>query len=185
MGLVEAISAPSLILLVKRINQTSPWRGGKLIRTIKGGMKTNSFSVSLAGKEFSFLFLDFTHTPNTNTLSMGCETFSKILFSRFESVEKSLKCPGNSLKSLQIHCTSIKFDFTSVYNPFSDILPLFNSQFPPENPRRKTFHVHFKDFPCNIWCGCWMWQEDLRNLSRRRFPGATHFQLPHQMFWFW
>jgi hypothetical protein len=41
-------------------------------------------------------FLSILHTLyDTNTLAVGCETFSKILFSRFESVEKSLKGPGN------------------------------------------------------------------------------------------
>lgn len=158
----------------------------------KGGMKTNSFSILPTKKKgrrrrrcSGFTHEQYTHTRAHTQLG---NFFRKSFFLPFESVEKSLKCPGNRLKSHQIHWTSIELVVAATNRSFYAILPLSNSQFPPENPRRKTFHVHFKDFPCNIW---WMlsvtWSLEIFPFSRRdTFPAQKNLPaLTHQMFWFW
>lgn len=100
------------------------------------------------------------------------KTFSKLFFVSKKG-EKSLSCPGNRLKSHQIHRTSI-----AIVSLLSNVavkanFSLFNSQFRPENPRRKSFHVHFKDFPYNIW---WMLNVTWRFFIFPSLPGVTHFQ---------
>lgn len=112
-------------------------------------------------------------TP-TQSRWLDGKIFSKTFFvSKWR--EKSLNCPGNRSKSHQNHCTSITIHFSAPNIAIYDNLPLFNSQFPPENPWRKTFHVHFKDFPYNIG-GCWMWHEDFSRFvySRRATFPARH-----------
>jgi hypothetical protein len=75
----------------ERINQTFPWSEN---RPNDQRRDENKQFFNFSSQERNFLSI--LHTlHDTNTLAVGCETFSKILFSRFESVEKSLKGPGN------------------------------------------------------------------------------------------